>query len=472
MSRYEFAEGTSNKFWEITLDGASFKTTYGKIGAAGQTTLKSFGSPAEAQREHDKLVAEKVRKGYALVGERAAAAAPVKRALATAETLDARNPELEAAIERDPSDRQAFAVLGDWLQEQGDPRGELISLQLGNKEKQAAALIERRADYFLGPLAEHQTVHDEGHNNGVSHLRSKEQQAAWEKVHTQAFLWRNGYIYRVRLSHDSYSDEEFEGKTADLLEQVLDHPSGRFVVEFAFMSNGDPNESDLQDLIDVLAQKAPPTSRRLIFGDNVDQISWHHTGNLEKLWKGIPSLRTLELETGHFEVGKMAAPALERAIFITGGLTKSCGLGIATARMPNIKHLEIYYGDDNYGGDCSVEEVLPILERTDLTHLEYLGLKNCGFADELAGVLRHAKVLKTLKTLDLSLGVLTDTGVEGLVAAKASLAHLECLDLTRNFLTEAGKKAVKGLCKNVITADQEEADEDGDEVYRYVAIAE
>jgi hypothetical protein len=68
--------------------------------------------------------------------------------------------------------------------------------------------------------------------------------------------------------------------------------------------------------------------------------------------------------------------------------------------------------------------------------------------------------------------VLTDTGVEGLVAAKASLAHLECLDLTRNFLTEAGKKAVRGLCKNVITADQEEADEDGDEVYRYVAIAE
>ena len=77
-------------------------------------------------------------------------------------------------------------------------------------------------------------------------------------------------------------------------------------------------------------------------------------------------------------------------------------------------------------------------------------------------------MLKTLKTLDLSLGTMSDEGAEAWAAAKDSLAHLECLDLTRNFLTKDGIKAVKGLCKKVITAEQEEGDEDD----RYVAIVE
>ncbi|MBC7978699.1 MAG: WGR domain-containing protein [Myxococcales bacterium] len=64
MPRYELSEGTSNKFWEITLSGTSFTTTYGRIGTAGQSTLKEFKTAAAAQKEHDKLVAEKTKKGY------------------------------------------------------------------------------------------------------------------------------------------------------------------------------------------------------------------------------------------------------------------------------------------------------------------------------------------------------------------------------------------------------------------------
>ena len=475
MPRYEFVEGTSSKFWEITLEGKSFTTKFGKIGTAGQSSNKAFGSDAEAKKEYDKLIAEKVKKGYqpAGGGNGAEAKHAKPRPKATGEVVtgpnDARNPELEAALIADPGDRQAWAVFADWLQEQGDPRGELISLQLANKDKQAQALIEKRADYFLGKLAEHQTVHDEGSNNSVSHLRTKEQEEAWQKTQTQAFLWRNGFIWRVRLSHDSYSDEAYKGKTVDILRDVLEHPSGRFVTEFAFHSNGDPNEDDLQDLIDLLGEKAPVTTRKISFGDNVDQISWHHTGNLDKLWKGVPNLKTLEIETGEFEVGKMNAPALERAIFITGGLSQTCGEGIAEASMPSIKHLEIYYGSEDYGAGCSVAEVQKLLKRTDLLHLEYLGLKNSEFADDIARALKGANVLKTVKTLDLSLGTMTDEGAQALVAAKDSLKHLDCLDLTRNFLSEEGVKAVKGLCKKVITAEQEESE---DEDYRYVAIAE
>ena len=483
MPRYEFSEGSSNKFWDINLSGKSFTTTYGKIGSNGQTTIKSFKSDADAKKEYDKLVAEKVKKGYVLVGGAAEAGAnkkPAKAAKAEAAPAemfkrDARNPALEAAIVANPMDREAYSVFADWLQEQGDPRGELIQLQLGYKDKQAKALIDKHLDYFLGPLAKHQTVYDSNGNNSVSHLRTSAQEKEWQKTASQAFLWRNGFIYRVRLSHDTYSMEygelpKIEGSLADILDLVCDHPSGRYVVEFAFQSNGDPNEDDLQDLIDILGKKAPPTTRKITFGDNIDQISWHHTGNLNKLWKGVPNLKTLEIETGEFDVGKMVAPALERAIFITGGLSTSCGKNIATAVMPKIRHLEVYYGSDNYGGECTIKEVKPLLDRTDLGKLEYLGLKNSMFADEIAKHIGGAKVIKTLKTLDLSLGTMSDEGAFALAAAKDRLAHLEVLDLTRNYLTKDGIKAVKGICPKVITADQE--DDGGDPEDRYVRISE
>jgi predicted DNA-binding WGR domain protein len=65
MPRYEFSEGTSNKFWEIKLTGKSFTTTYGKIGTSGQTTMKEWKDEATAKKEYDKLIAEKTKKGYA-----------------------------------------------------------------------------------------------------------------------------------------------------------------------------------------------------------------------------------------------------------------------------------------------------------------------------------------------------------------------------------------------------------------------
>jgi predicted DNA-binding WGR domain protein len=73
MARYEFSEGSSNKFWTISLHGNAFTTRYGKIGADGKATTKSFGSAAAAQAAHDKLVAEKTKKGYVLVDASASA---------------------------------------------------------------------------------------------------------------------------------------------------------------------------------------------------------------------------------------------------------------------------------------------------------------------------------------------------------------------------------------------------------------
>jgi predicted DNA-binding WGR domain protein len=75
MRRFEFSDGSSNKFWEIELDGKAFTVRYGRMGTNGQTQEKSFPTPEKAQAEHDKLIREKVGKGYAEVKPGGAAGA-------------------------------------------------------------------------------------------------------------------------------------------------------------------------------------------------------------------------------------------------------------------------------------------------------------------------------------------------------------------------------------------------------------
>jgi predicted DNA-binding WGR domain protein len=60
----EFEEGTSSKFWRARVEGKTLYVNYGKIGSAGQTQVKDFGNADGAQKEYDKLVREKRKKGY------------------------------------------------------------------------------------------------------------------------------------------------------------------------------------------------------------------------------------------------------------------------------------------------------------------------------------------------------------------------------------------------------------------------
>ncbi|MFT3709065.1 MAG: WGR domain-containing protein [Archangium sp.] len=82
--RFEFSEGSSNKFWEVELKGNDVVTTYGRIGTGGQTTIKSEANADKAQKTYDKLIREKTGKGYVEQGATASPAAAPATATATA----------------------------------------------------------------------------------------------------------------------------------------------------------------------------------------------------------------------------------------------------------------------------------------------------------------------------------------------------------------------------------------------------
>ena len=62
--RFEFVEGTSSKFWEITTDHREVTVRYGRIGSNGQTQTKSFTSDAADNTDALRQINAKLAKGY------------------------------------------------------------------------------------------------------------------------------------------------------------------------------------------------------------------------------------------------------------------------------------------------------------------------------------------------------------------------------------------------------------------------
>jgi predicted DNA-binding WGR domain protein len=60
----QYTDGKSNKFWIITLKGLAHTVQYGRSGTTGQTQTKEFATENEARKSFEKLVAEKLKKGY------------------------------------------------------------------------------------------------------------------------------------------------------------------------------------------------------------------------------------------------------------------------------------------------------------------------------------------------------------------------------------------------------------------------
>ncbi|HEY5453238.1 MAG TPA: WGR domain-containing protein, partial [Polyangia bacterium] len=73
---FEFRDGSSDKFWKITLDGQTTTVNFGRRGTSGQTQTKEWASEGEAKKNCDKLIAEKTKKGYVETTSGATTATP------------------------------------------------------------------------------------------------------------------------------------------------------------------------------------------------------------------------------------------------------------------------------------------------------------------------------------------------------------------------------------------------------------
>lgn len=111
----------SNKFYIMRLKGAEIETQYGKIGTAPPSHTKSFKNGLIAQREFDRILDQKLKKGYTVIKKESEITAPAEYRAQASKLLKAnvftdsgmtyRNILLQSA----KGDRVGFMQLGQYL---------------------------------------------------------------------------------------------------------------------------------------------------------------------------------------------------------------------------------------------------------------------------------------------------------------------------------------------------------------------
>jgi cell wall assembly regulator SMI1/predicted DNA-binding WGR domain protein len=62
--RFELKDGSSSKFWEISVSGKTQTVRFGRIGTNGQVKTKLFPTSSAAAKDAERLIAQKLKKGY------------------------------------------------------------------------------------------------------------------------------------------------------------------------------------------------------------------------------------------------------------------------------------------------------------------------------------------------------------------------------------------------------------------------
>ncbi|NLT29094.1 MAG: hypothetical protein GXX86_01365 [Propionibacterium sp.] len=253
---------------------------------------------------------------------------------------------------------------------------------------------------------------------------------------------------------------------ADGVEQLTGLSIGQYDAEPFDKTPGDVAETMLANAAKL------PALRTLIWCDlayEECEVSWIENIELGPLLNTFPQLEHVLVRGGNnLGLSNLDLPELRTLIIQTGGLDQSVIRQLEAAKLPKLTHLEIYFGADEYGANCTPDDTARILSGELFPGLTTLGLKNSEFVNEITQAVIDSPLLPQLKVLDLSLGVLQDAGAEPLANNLPKLAHLDKLDLQHHFLSESMQARLRELGDKVDLSEAEEPDED----YFFVAIGE
>ncbi|GAA5528150.1 STM4015 family protein [Herpetosiphon gulosus] len=225
----------------------------------------------------------------------------------------------------------------------------------------------------------------------------------------------------------------------------------------------------------VNARECLPLLKALFIGDFTSdewEISWILQGDYAAILAAYPQLEYLAIRGGsNLSFGAIQHQQLKALIIQTGGLAAQVVRDVAAANLPALEHLELWLGSNEYGGNSTIDDLQPILQGERFPNLVTLALRDCEYADLLAQAVANAPIVERIKILDLSLGNLSDTGAEALFTSPA-IRKLEFLDLHHHYMSDGMRDCWPTIEVNCDVSDQQIADEDGDEEYRYIAVSE
>lgn len=281
--------------------------------------------------------------------------------------------------------------------------------------------------------------------------------------------------YALRCEYDSSHDEK---NMAEKVTELSNDPNAGKLEALVIGMWNEPYENSSSSIIDALveAKNRFTNLKALFIGDMTGEdceISWIIQSDISPILRAYPNLEILQVKGGtHLAFNPpIRHDNLKALIVETGGLSRVTVDEICTMNLPALEHLEIWFGSANYGGDTWIENVKPILEDLIFPNLNYLGLCNSEFTDEIAHAIVYSPLLDSISVLDLSMGTLGNDAAQVLLDCP-KINNLDMLNLDDNFLsTETLKKFFK-LDVEVFSEEQKEEDEDYYINGRYCSVAE
>jgi len=276
----------------------------------------------------------------------------------------------------------------------------------------------------------------------------------------------------IRLSTGFEESEGFQSKwealfAADWVGQVRALVIGQW---------GEAYESAIP--VESLVERAAAMSglRALFLGELIgeeSEISWIQMFDVTPLLRAFPGLEVLRVRgSDGLDFAAGSYPGLRELAFESGGLPAEIVRAVGESDLPNVHHLELWLGTDNYGGDATADDLAGILAGARLPSLTHLGLRDAEIADQVAAAVASAPIVARLRTLDLSMGLLSDTGAAALLTGQP-LTHLAALDLHHHFMSEPMMDRLRAELEPAgVALDVGDAGDPDNEDDRYIEVAE
>ncbi|UBF25562.1 STM4015 family protein [Kovacikia minuta CCNUW1] len=286
-------------------------------------------------------------------------------------------------------------------------------------------------------------------------------------------------VYAFRCNYDEDTDDMLSRLNA-----LLNTPGGEQIEALVFgmwddgegVCTGDASSRGFVERLVTLRDRLPRL-KALFIGDILSEeceISWLVQSDMSPILQAYPHLEMLQVRGG---MGLQFVPPenavhdhLKVLILETGGLSRETVQQICAWNFPSLDHLELWFGSENYGGDCWEQDLAPILDDLQFPNLAYLGLRNSQFADEMIDRLVRSPLLAGLQVLDLSMGTLSDEGATKLLEC-AAIRDLEILNVSESYLSGATIDQLQSLGIQVI-ADNQRTEEYEEYEERYCAVSE
>lgn len=446
MPRYEHAQ--LQRFWEIEQEAASVTIREGALASPGEWSTKTYKTEHKAERAVSRAVRTREKRGFELVEG--------PSGIARCHDL-----ELERAMLERPDDPEPYLVYADYLQEFGDPRGELITVQFqrdAEPDRKRFAGAERRLlvdqrDYFLGQV--------------------------FPYLDRLELDWRWGFIHRASYGSERFFDDVGSDTARYVLQKLHTHPSARLLRALDIRAVG-WLEGDAEWSFDVWGERPlnligfdevaeafqvpMPALQQLSIGRPRAVHSSRFRAEfppvshaLPALFPLLPNLRTLQLYGRHFVLEDLDLPELRDLTLGCVALEGDAIDSLVSHVRESLESLEIWLGRAA-PQRIPANELDPILDGRAFPNLKHLAIRNTPNTDAICARMARAPVVSQLETLDLSMGTLTDDGVQHLLDARDRFAHLERLVLDDNAL-RWGIGAAQALCREVHTFSQRTDDE-------------